>query len=283
MSATTPTVTGREVADLARTYRGSFLGDSVVVARRNLRRIARQPQIAVFVLIQPIMFVLLFRYIFGGAINVPGIPYVDFLMPGIIVQTLVFGAATTAIGVAEDLKSGIVDRFRALPMNRSAAMAGRVVSDQVLNLVSLVVMVVVGLAVGWRPSGTPAELALAFLVVEFFALSFSWIMAAIGLALKEPEAVQSAGFVWLFPLTFISNVFVPPSTMPAILQNFAENINPVSLVANSARVLTSGVYLCGQDLCTDVSANVLGSIAWSVGIMVVFVPLSAWLWGRLGD
>jgi ABC transporter DrrB family efflux protein len=281
MTATTSTSTGGEAARAARSHRGTLWRDTPIVAQRNLRRIIRQPQIAIFVLIQPIMFVLLFRYVFGTAIPIPGFDYVQYLMPGIIAQTLVFGSAVTAIGITEDLKAGIIDRFRALPMAPGAVMAGRVIADLAVNTTSLVVMLAVGYAVGFRIVTSPAEALLALLLLAGMAMAFSWISAVIGLAVKEPEAAQSAGFVWLFPLTFISSVFVPTAGMPAPLQFFAEEVNPVSHVANAARALTVDGYLCGTEVCTDPWPPTLQSIAWIVGITAVFLPLSIRMWRRL--
>lgn len=279
MSATT--TTGRAAAETARSHRGTLVRDTPIVAQRNLRRIIRQPQIAIFVLIQPIMFVLLFRYVFGSAIPIPGFDYVQYLMPGIIAQTLVFGSAVTAIGITEDLKGGIIDRFRALPMAPGAVMAGRVIADLAVNAVSLVVMVAMGYLVGFRIVTSVFEALLALLLLLGLSLAFSWISATIGLAVKEPEAAQSAGFVWLFPLTFISSVFVPTAGMPAPLRFFAENINPVSHVSNAARALTVDGYLCGTEICTDPWPPTLWSIAWIVGITAVFLPLSIRMWRRL--
>lgn len=282
MSATSAsTTTGGAAAESARNHKGTIWRDSPIVATRNLRRVLRQPQIAIFVLIQPIMFVLLFRYVFGTAIPIPGFDYVQYLMPGIIAQTLVFGSATTAIGMTEDMKGGIIDRFRALPMSGGAVMAGRVISDLAINMVSLVVMVLVGYLVGFRIVTSVGEALLALLLLIGLTLAFSSISAVIGLAVKEPEAAQSSGFIWLFPLTFISSVFVPTAGMPAPLRFFAEQVNPVSHVSNAARALTVDGYLCGTEICTDPTRAVLLSVLWIVGIMVIFVPLSIRMFRRL--
>ncbi len=275
------TTTGSSAAQSARNHKGTLWRDTPIVARRNLLRVMRQPQIAIFVLIQPIMFVLLFRYVFGSAIPIPGFDYVEYLIPGIVAQTLVFGSATTAIGMTEDLKGGIVDRFRALPMSGGAVMTGRVLSDLAVNLVSLVVMVVVGYLVGFRITTSLGESLLALVLLVGLTLAFSSISAVIGLAVKEPEAAQSAGFLWLFPLTFISSVFVPTVGMPTPLKFFAEYINPVSYVADAARGLTIGGYLCGAEVCTDLAGPILWSVVWIVGIMLVFVPLAIRMWRHL--
>lgn len=268
--------------------RGGLRGawsDSLAILGRNLRRYQRQPQIAIFVLVQPVMFVLLFRYVFAGSIPTPGLDYVQYLMPGIIVQSVTFASIGTAIGIAEDLKAGMLDRFRSLPMARSAVLAGRVLSDVLVSLVTLTVMVVVAYLVGFRVTTSPlAALAAVGLLLAFVA-SFAWIAAFIGLSLKEPEAVQSAGFVWLFPLAFASSLFVLPATMPSWLQGFAE-WNPLSNLANAARALTVGGYPCGDSLetiemCTSATGEALTSLAWAAGILLVFVPLSARGWRRL--
>lgn len=261
--------------------------DAVVVMGRNLRRYQRQPQIAVFVFIQPIMFVLLFRYVFGGSLQIPGldVDYVQYLMPGIIVQSITFASVGTSIGIAEDLKAGIIDRFRSLPMAHSAVLAGRVLSDASVTFLTLVVMVAVGYLVGFRVTTSLVEALAAVVVVMTFGFAFSWIAAWIGLTLKEPEAVQSAGFVWLFPVAFASSVFVVPATLPSWLQGFAIH-NPLSRVSDATRALTIGQYPCGDSLqtltaCTDVQSNLLLSLAWSAGIFLVFLPLSIRGWRRL--
>lgn len=264
--------------------RGAW-SDSVAILGRNLRRYQRQPQIAIFVLVQPVMFVLLFRYVFAGSIPTPGLDYVQYLMPGIIVQSVTFASVGTAIGIAEDLKAGMLDRFRSLPMARSAVLAGRVLSDVLVSLVTLTVMVVVAYLVGFRVTTSPFEALAAVGLLLAFVASFAWIAAWIGLTLKEPEAVQSAGFVWLFPLAFASSLFVLPATMPGWLQGFAE-WNPLSNLANAARALTVGGYPCGDSLetiemCTAAGGDALTSLAWAAGILLVFVPLSARGWRRL--
>ncbi len=259
--------------------------DSVAMLARNLRRYQRQPQIAIFVLVQPVMFVLLFRYVFAGSIPTPGMDYVQYLMPGIIVQSVTFASVGTAIGIAEDLKAGALDRFRSLPMARSAVLAGRVMSDVLVSLVTLTTMVVVAYLVGFRITTSPWEALAAVGLLVAFVGSFAWIAAWIGLTLKEPEAVQSAGFVWLFPLAFASSLFVLPATMPSWLQGFAE-WNPLSNVANAVRTLTVGGYPCGSSLetiemCTSVGGDAAVALAWAAGILLVFVPLSARGWKRL--
>ena len=196
--------------------------DSRVMTTRQLRKTLRRPVYLIFAFVQPVMFVLLFRYVFGGAINTGDVDYVDFLMPGIIVQTAVFGALLTGIGLTEDLKAGVVDRFRSLPIARSAVLIGRTAADIVVNTMTLIVMVLVGLAVGFRPSEPFYDLLLAFVLVLAFSYVFSWISAFVGLTVKDPETAQSAGFIWVFPLTFVSSAFVPAESMPGVLEAFAE-------------------------------------------------------------
>jgi ABC transporter DrrB family efflux protein len=244
--------------------------DAMVLARRSLLQTLRVPQLIVFVTIQPIMFVLLFRYVFGGAIQVPGGEYVNYLMPGIFVQTIAFGGVTTGIGLAEDMQRGLVDRFRSLPMAPSAVLTGRTVADLARNLFTVLIMLAVGFAVGFRPHGTVAEFMLAMLVVVGFSFAFSWISALIGISVGSVEAAQSGGFIWMFPLTFASSAFVPVKTMPNWLQPFAEH-NPVSVVANSLR----GLFHVDPSLtAADTRLALIQSAAWIAGILLVFVPLS---------
>jgi ABC-2 type transport system permease protein/oleandomycin transport system permease protein len=244
---------------------GETFADTRVMTGRQLRKTLRRPVYVIFAFVQPVMFVLLFRYVFGGAINTGGVEYVDFLMPGIIVQTAVFGALLTGIGLTEDLKAGVVDRFRSLPIARSAMLIGRTAADLVVNVMTLIVMVLVGLAVGFRPSEPWYDLLLAFVLVLAFSYVFSWISAFVGLTVKDPETAQSAGFIWVFPLTFVSSAFVPASSMPGWLEAFA-NVNPITLVVDAARALTIGDG--------DALGPALGALAWLVGLLAIFVPLS---------
>jgi ABC-2 type transport system permease protein len=239
--------------------------DAAAVTRRNLYRYVRVPTLLLFSTIQPIMFVLLFTYVFGGAIQVAGVDnYIDFLMAGILVQTVIFGSTQTGVGLAEDMSRGMVDRFRSLPMARSAVLAGRTLSDTVRNLFVVCLMLVVGTLVGFRfhagvvPAVGAVGLALAF------GLAFSWISALIGLSVRDVESAQAAGFVWVFPLVFASSAFVPVATMPGWLQAFAE-INPVTITVNALRALTLG----GPTV-----RPVLEALAWIAGILLVFVPLA---------
>jgi ABC-2 type transport system permease protein/oleandomycin transport system permease protein len=239
--------------------------DSGVMATRQLRKILRRPMYVVYLFVQPVILVLLFRYVFGGAINTGRVSYVDFLMPGIIVMTAVFGALTTGLGLTEDIKAGVVDRFRSLPIARSAVLVGRTAADLAMNVLTLIVMLLIGFVVGFRPSQPPYDVALAFVLVLAFAYVFSWISAFIGLSVRDPETAQSAGFIWVFPLVFASSAFVPTSSMPGIVHTFAD-INPVTLTVNAARALTIGD---GNAL-----APTLGTLAWLAGLLLVFVPLA---------
>ena len=253
------------IADPRRLSLAETLADSRVMAGRQLRKSLRRPTYIVFSFVQPVILVLLFRYVFGGAIDTGGLDYVDFLIPGIIVQTAIFGALVTGLGITEDLKAGSVDRFRSLPIARSSVLLGRTAADLVMNVMTLIVMVLVGVAIGFRPSEPVYALAAAFVLVLAFSYVFSWISAYIGLMVRDPETAQSAGFIWVFPLTFASSAFVPADSMPGAIQAFAE-INPVTLAVDAARALTVGYG--------DALAPALGTIAWLAGLLLVFVTLS---------
>jgi ABC transporter DrrB family efflux protein len=241
------------------------ISDSRVLATRQLRKTLRRPMYVVFSFVQPVIFVLLFRYVFGGAIHTGRVSYVNFLIPGIIVQTAIFGSLITGLGITEDLAAGVVDRFRSLPMARSAVLIGRTVADMVVNVLTLIVMLLVGLLVGFRPSQPLWSVVLALILVLGFSYVFSWISAFVGLAVKNPETAQSAGFVWVFPLTFASSAFVPTASMPSVVQAFA-GVNPVTLVVNAVRALTVGHGAA--------ASPALGTLAWMAGLLLVFVPLS---------
>ena len=244
--------------------------DAFTITWRNLLQVVRNPQLAVVDTITPIMFVLLFAFVFGGAIQVPGGDYIRYLMPGIFVQTVVFGATGTAIGLAEDLQKGIIDRFRSLPMAASAVLIGRTFADALRNLYTVLVMTAVGYAIGFRFQGGPAEAALALALVVGFGYAISWLSANIGLVAKSAQAAQGAIFIPIFPLTFASSAFVPVATMPSWLRPIAE-ANPVTVVVNAARGLVLG---------TPDGATILGAVAWIVGLTVVFAPLALVLYRR---
>jgi ABC transporter DrrB family efflux protein len=214
--------------------------------------------------VQPIMFVLLFVYVFGGAISTPGYDYVDFLMPGIIVQTMAFGGFVTALGLADDLGKGLIDRFRSLPMSRSAVLAGRTLADVATNMVSLVVMITVGLLVGFSFSTSVFEVLAGIFLMLLFGYAFSWVFAFVGLTASSPESSQAIGFLAVFPLTFASSAFVPTDTMPAWLAAFA-NANPITTVTDALRALFSGAP-AGND--------VFFAFVWVIGIILVFAALS---------
>jgi ABC transporter DrrB family efflux protein len=240
--------------------------DMFVLAQRSLRRIKRQPDLLTGFTIQPVMFVLLFVWVFGGAIETPGFDdYTDFLLPGIIVQTMAFGGFVTALGLAEDLNKGLIDRFRSLPMARSAVLTGRTLADVATNMLSLVTMIVVGLIVGFEFSSSPLEVVAGFGLMLLIGYTFSWVFAYIGLIVSSPESANAFGFILIFPLTFASSAFVPPETMPDWLQTFATDINPFSTMVDAARALfVDGPH--GND--------VWGAVAWCVGLIAVFGALA---------
>jgi len=239
--------------------------DALTVTKRNLIHIVRVPQLLVFSTIQPVMFVLLFTYVFGGAIRSPGVKYVDFLLPGIFVQIVAFGAMNTGIGLAEDINKGLIDRFRSLPMARSAVLAGRTLSDLARNVFVLVLLYGVGSAIGFRISTGPIQALAAFGLLLLFGYTMSWIGAWIGLTLRDPESVQAAGFVWIFPLIFASGLFVPVQFMPGWLQAFARN-QPVSVTGLAVRAL----LIHGQGAA---GVTALKALAWGAAILAVFIPL----------
>src|SRR5580692_2741353 len=251
----------------------SAVTDTVVVTGRNLRHYIRQPDLLVFSTIQPVLFVLLFVYVFGGAIgrSLPhGITYVDFLLPGIFVQSVTFGASQTAVGLKEDLTRGVVDRFRSMPMARSAVLAGRTVADLVRNILIIFLMIAVGYLVGFRFVGGVAGAVGCIAVVAAFGLALSWIFALVALTVRGAETAQTAGFVVIFPLVFASSVFVPISTFPHWRQAFAK-INPVTVTADAARSLA----LFGTP------ASLGAAAAWIGGLLAVFIPLSVWRYRRI--
>ena len=240
--------------------------DTLVMMRRNLLKYVRVPTLLVFSTIQPIMFVLLFALVFGGAIRLPGIDYIDFLMAGIFIQTSVFGSTNTGIGLAEDMNKGLIDRFRSLPMSRSAVLAGRTLSDSVRNVFVVILMIIVGYLIGFNFQNGFTNAILAVVLVVLFGHAFTWISATIGLMIKDVESVQAASFIWLFPLTFASSAFVPVETMPDWLAWFARN-NPVTHAVNGTRYLTLGEPWGTQ-------ADVYKALAWTVVLLVVFIPFA---------
>jgi ABC transporter DrrB family efflux protein len=238
--------------------------DTLVIAERNLVRLPRSPDLLLAFTVQPVMFVLLFVYVFGGAINTPGYDYVDFLIPGIIVQNIAFGGFVTALGLAEDLRKGLIDRFRSLPMARPAVLAGRTFADIVTNALSVGVLVVTGLIIGFSFNANVGEILLGFVLLLTFGYAFSWVFALLGLVVSSPEAANSLGFIAVFPLTFISSAFVPTESMPEALQWFAD-VNPFTIVVNAMRSLWLGAP-AGND--------VWGAFVWSFVILAIFAPLA---------
>ena len=250
------------------------VGDGAVIAKRNLIKIKRVPETLVFVLISPIMFVLLFSYVFGSAIDIQGSSYREFLIGGIFAQTIVFGATFTGAGLAEDMQKGIINRFRSLPMSRIAVIAGRTASDVVYNAISLTIMSITGLLVGWRiNNGIPRALG-AFALLLVFAYAFSWVMALVGLMVPSVEVIQNASFIVIFPLTFIANTFVPSDGLPTPLRLFAE-WNPVSAVTQATRELFGNIPPgTPQPDAWPLRNPVAYTLVWTVLLIAVFAPLS---------
>jgi ABC-2 type transport system permease protein len=241
-----------------------LVSDTLVIAERNLVRLPRAPDLLIAFTVQPVMFVLLFVYVFGGAISTPGYDYVDFLIPGIIVQNIAFGGFVTALGLNEDLHKGLIDRFRSLPMARAAVLGGRTLSDVVTNLLSVFVLLVTGLLIGFSFDADALEIVGGIALLLLFGYAFSWVFALLGLIVSSPEAANSLGFIAVFPLTFISSAFVPVESMPAGLQWFAE-INPFTIVVDAMRALWVGA---------PAGNSVWGAVVWSLAILAIFAPLA---------
>ena len=248
--------------------------DAAVIAQRNVIKIKRVPEILMFVLISPIMFVLLFAYVFGSAIDIPGGSYREFLIGGIFAQTVVFGATFTGAGLAEDMQKGIINRFRSLPMSPSAVVMGRTASDVVYNAATLVIMALTGLLVGWRIRTDVGDALLAFGLLLLFAYAFSWIMALVGLIVPSVEVVNNASFIVIFPLTFVANTFVPTELLPAPLKLFAE-WNPISALTQAVRELFGNIPPgTPSPEGWPLQNPVLYSLIWVVVIIAIFAPLS---------
>jgi ABC transporter DrrB family efflux protein len=248
--------------------------DSVVVTGRNLRHFVRQPQLLIFSTVQPIMFVLLFAYVFGGAIEgslPPGTTYIDFLLPGIFIQAAAFRSTQTAVGLAEDMRRGVIDRFRSMPIARSAVLVGRTAADLLRNVFVTLLMAAVGYLIGFRFRAGPLDAFGAILVVLAFGFVLSWIFTFVGLTVRGAEAAQSAGFVAIFPLVFASSVFVPVRTMPPALEWFA-SVSPVTASVDAARALSIG---------GEVMDPLLRALAWFAVILAIFVPLCVWRYRRM--
>ncbi len=248
--------------------------DGHVIAKRNVIKIIRVPEVLVFVLISPIMFVLLFAFVFGGSIEIPGGSYKDFLMGGIFAQTVIFGATFTGAGLAEDMQRGIINRFRSLPMSQSAVVFGRTASDVIYNVASLVIMALTGFIVGWRIHNGAFSAALAFALLLMFAYAFSWIMALVGLSVPSVEVINNASFMVIFPLTFIANTFVPSDNLPEPLKTFAE-WNPVSSLTQAVRELFGNIPVgTPEPTAWPLQNPVFYTFVWIAIILIVFVPLA---------
>jgi ABC transporter DrrB family efflux protein len=280
MAATPPSVAERRPRALVQLHRPSLpelrsaITDAAVVTGRNLRHFVRQPQLLIFSTVQPIMFVLLFAYVFGGAVegSLPtGVEYIDFLLPGIFVQSVAFRATQTAVGLSEDLERGVIDRFRSMPMARSAVLIGRTTADLVRNVLIIGLMTAVGYLIGFQFHAGLLNALACVAMVSAFGLALSWIFAFVALTVRGVEAAQSAGFVVIFPLVFASSVFVPVSTMPDWLQAFAE-VSPVTLTADVAR---------GYALDGGVPGSLPAAAAWIIGILAIFIPLCVWRYRRM--
>ncbi len=248
--------------------------DLLTMVERNLTRYRRVPQLLIFSTIQPVMFLLLFTYVFGGAIRTGGGSYIDYLLPGILAQSAVFGAIQTGVGLTEDLAKGLIDRFRSLPMARSAVLLGRTVADMMRNVFVILLMFGVGYLIGFRLQGTVSDAVSAFALLLLFGFAFSWISASIGMLVKSTETAQVAGFIWVFPLVFASAVFVPVESMPDWLQTFAK-WNPVTVIVNAVRAL----LLASSDTATT-AQYAWEAFAWIGIILVIFMPLAIWLYRR---
>jgi ABC transporter DrrB family efflux protein len=246
------------------------IADATVLAKRHLVQIPRIPELLVFATVQPVMLVILFRYVFGGSIDVGDVSYVNYLMAGIFVQTVAFGGVATGIGLTEDLTKGLIDRFRSLPMSRSAVLTGRTVADLVRNVCVVTIMLIVGLLVGFRPDASLVDWAGAIGLLLLLSFAFSWIGATVGLLVRSVEAAQSGGFIWLFPLTFASSAFVDPDRMPGWLQPFADN-QPFTVIVNAVRSFL---------LDLPMGPNGWRALAWLVGMLVVFAPLAVRLYEK---
>ncbi len=247
------------------------VSDMWVLAVRSAKRIPRQPDLLIGFTVQPVMFVLLFVYVFGGAIVTPGYTYVDYLIPGIVVQTIAFGGFVTALGLTDDLKKGLMDRFRSLPMSRAAVLTGRTLADVSTNIVQIAVVLTVGLLVGFTFETSATDVIAGILLLLLIGYSFSWIFAFVGLSASSPESANAYGFIVLFPLTFVSSAFVPVSSMPSWLQPLAEH-NPFTVMVDAIRGLFVG---------NPVGNDPWIATAWSIGITLVFAALAIWRYRRV--
>jgi ABC-2 type transport system permease protein len=251
-----------------------LLGDIAVIARRNVIKIGRVPEVLVFVVLQPILFVLLFAYVFGNSIEILGTTYREFLIAGIFAQTTVFGATFTGTGIADDMQKGIIARFRSLPMSRAAVIAGRTLSDVIYNVVSILIMSLTGLLVGWRIRGSLFDALIGFALLLVFGYAISWVMAYVALLVPVVEVINNASFLIIFPMTFIANTFVPSDDLPTPLRVFAE-WNPVSSVTQAARERFGNLPADLPEPTAWPLANpALYTLLWSVAIVAIFAPLA---------
>ena len=239
-------------------------GDTLIIAERNLIRLPRAPELFIGYTLQPIMFVLLFRYVFGGAISTPGYSYVDYLVPGIIVQNTVFGGFATALGLNEDVRKGLIDRLRSLPMSRAAVLGGRTLADVATNSLSITILLITGLIIGFTFQTSFLHAAAGIGLLLLFGYAFSWFLAFLGLVVASPESVNSLGFIVVFPVTFVSSAFVPVDSMPDGLRQFAE-VNPFTIIVDALRHLWLGA---------PAHNSVWGAVVWSLVIVAVFAPLA---------
>jgi ABC-2 type transport system permease protein len=261
----------------------SWLSDGWITTRRNMIKIKRVPDILVFTTLQPIMFVLLFSFVYAGSIDIPGSDYKEFIMAGIFAQTVVFGSTYSGSAMAQDLKEGIIDRFRTLPMAPSAVLVGRTNGDLFINGVSMIVMIATGLVVGWRVNSSPLEALAGVALLLMFAYSFSWVMTLLGMSVRSPEVINNVSFLVLFPLTFISNAFVPIETLPEPLKTFAE-YNPVSALVQAARELFGNIPPGAPEPDSWTLQNpVLTVLIGIVLMLVIFVPLSVRKFSRVSS
>jgi ABC transporter DrrB family efflux protein len=244
--------------------------DTLIVAERNLRRIKRAPDLLTAFTVQPVMFLLLFVYVFGGAIRTPGYDYKDFLLPGIMVQNIAFGGFVTALGLNEDLNKGLIDRFRSLPMARPAVLAGRTLSDVATNFLSITVLLTTGLIIGFSFHASAVKVIAGLGLLVLFGYAFSWVFALLGLLVSSPESANSLGFIAVFPLTFISSAFVPVASMPSGLRWFAQ-VNPFTVVVDAMRALWVGA---------PAGNSVWGGFVWALVIVAIFAPLAVWRYRR---
>ena len=247
-----------------------WVSDTWELVKRNARHIIRTPELLLDVTIQPIIFVILFRYVFGGAIATEGTSYVNFLMAGIFVQTISFAMLWSGVLLANDLQKGIIDRFRALPMQSWAVLAARTITDLFRSMIAIVIMIAVGLAIGFRPDSDVLKLAGAIGMLLLFGFALAWIGITLGMAVRTPEAATGAIFVFVFPLTFASSAFVPTDTMPGWLEAFTEN-QPITLVINTVRA-----WMLGNDAGSDAWR----ALVWSLGLLVIFFPVALWMYKK---